>query len=191
MSQAIHERLNQIPDKILSTEFLLNQGLGNEIGFWIFDYAPEDELKVREYIHFLEKMLLKKHNTIKFLHLNLLNIFKECLVDNGILEEAFEMQKTRGDAYLLEALEGLTHVDEFAPYFVDKYVRKEQDFILMTGVGSIWPFIRAHNLLNKLHALLGNKPLVLFYPGHYDGQSMSLFGKIPSNNYYRAFRLVP
>lgn len=38
MSQAIHERLNQIPERILSTEFLTGQGLGNEIGFWIFDY---------------------------------------------------------------------------------------------------------------------------------------------------------
>ncbi len=54
MSQTIHERLNQIPERILSTEFLTGQGLGNEIGFWIFDYAPEDELKVREYLHFLE-----------------------------------------------------------------------------------------------------------------------------------------
>lgn len=31
----IHERLNQIPERILSTEFLTGQGLGNEIGFWI------------------------------------------------------------------------------------------------------------------------------------------------------------
>jgi len=45
--------------------------------------------------------------------------------------------------------------------------------------------------LNSLHSLLGHKPVVLFYPGYYDGQAMSLFGKIPSNNYYRAFRLVP
>ena len=51
--------------------------------------------------------------------------------------------------------------------------------------------LRAHNLLNKLHALLGHKPLVLFYPGHYSGQSLALFNKIPSNNYYRAFKLVP
>ena len=38
MSQAIHERLNQIPERILSTEFMTGQGLGNEIGFWIFGW---------------------------------------------------------------------------------------------------------------------------------------------------------
>lgn len=53
MIQPLEERLNQIPGKILSHEFLQGKGLGNEIGFWIFDYAPEEELKVREYLVFL------------------------------------------------------------------------------------------------------------------------------------------
>lgn len=33
-------------------------------------------------------------------------------------------------------------------------------------------------------------PLVMFYPGKYDGQTIQLFGRIKSKNYYRAFRLV-
>ena len=65
------------------------------------------------------------------------------------------------------------------------------DMVFISGVGSVWPLLRAHSLLNSLHPLLDQTPLVLFYPGHYDGQTMSLFGKIPSNNYYRAFELVP
>jgi len=31
----------------------------------------------------------------------------------------------------------------------------------------------------------------MFYPGRYDGQALRLFGKIKSDNYYRAFKLVP
>ena len=50
MREGIIERLNQIPDRILSNEFLQSQGLGNEIGFWIFDYDAADELKVRDYL---------------------------------------------------------------------------------------------------------------------------------------------
>ena len=65
MDQRLHDRLNQIPDKILSSEFLSGQGLGNEIGFWIFDYEPEHELGVREYTEFLEFMLAKKHSHLK------------------------------------------------------------------------------------------------------------------------------
>lgn len=62
MNQQLQDRLNQIPDKILTEEFLKSQGLGNELGFWIFDYAPEDELQVREYLRFLQGFLARKHS---------------------------------------------------------------------------------------------------------------------------------
>ena len=37
---------------------------------------------------------------------------------------------------------------------------------------------------------MGKTPLVMFYPGRYDGQSLRLFGKLKNANYYRAFKLV-
>lgn len=191
MSQTIDDRLNQIQDKIISTEFLTGQGLGNEIGFWIFDYAPEDELKVREYIQFLEEMLAKKHSHLRVLHINLLQSLVDYLTERNFMDKAIQMQKAKGDDALLKALKGPLHMDKFAPYLVSKYATNEQDIVLMSGIGSVWPLLRAHHLLNSLHSLLGHKPVVLFYPGYYNGQSMSLFGKIPSNNYYRAFKLVP
>lgn len=191
MDQRLHERLNQIPDKILSAEFLSGQGLGNEIGFWIFDYEPEHELKVREYVEFLGNMLAKKHSHLKVVNINLLQCMVDYLAERNFVDKAIQMQKTKGDEALLKALKGPLHMDKFAPYLTGKYSATEQDIILISGVGSVWPVLRAHNLLNSLHSLLGHKPVVLFYPGQYNGQAMSLFGKIPSNNYYRAFKLVP
>ena len=61
----------------------------------------------------------------------------------------------------------------------------------MSGVGSAYPLIRSHGLLNNLPRIMGRVPLVVFYPGKYDGQSLRLFGRLSDNNYYRAFRLVP
>ena len=89
MSQTIHERLNQIPERILSTEFLTGQGLGNEIGFWIFDYAPEDELKVREYLHFLDGMLEKKHSQLKVVNINLLQAVVDYLAEGNLHAQDF------------------------------------------------------------------------------------------------------
>jgi hypothetical protein len=66
----------------------------------------------------------------------------------------------------------------------------DQDLDFLSGVGSVRPLLRAHNLLNSLHADLGHVPLVLFYPGQYTGKDLTLFNRIPSNNYYRAFKLV-
>ncbi|WP_313506180.1 DUF1788 domain-containing protein [Stutzerimonas kunmingensis] len=191
MNQQLQDRLNQIPDKILSEDFLKSQGLGNEIGFWIFDYPAEDELQVRECLSFLGELLAKKHSRLKVVNLNLLQVVRDYLDQRSFTDKAIQMQKTKGDQALLKALSGPLHMDKFAPYFMEQSNAAEQDVILLTGVGSVWPVLRAHSLLNKLHALLGHKPLVLFYPGHYSGQSMSLFNRVPSDNYYRAFRLVP
>ena len=191
MDQKLNDRLNQIPDKILSADFLSGQGLGNELGFWIFDYEPEHELDVREYLTFLENMLAKKHSHLKVVNINLLQSLVNYLGDRNFIEKAIQMQKTKGDEALLKALKGPLHMDKFAPYLTEKYAAAEQDIIFISGVGSVWPLLRAHNLLNSLHSLLGHKPVVLFYPGHYSGQALSLFGRIPSNNYYRAFWLIP
>lgn len=191
MNQQLQERLNQIPEKILSDAFLSSQGLGNEIGFWIFDYDPAAELEVREYINFLEAMLAKKHSKMSVVHINLLNMLVTYLGDRGFVEKAIALQQQKGDEALLKALSGPLHMDKFAPYLVESTQAASKDIVLISGVGSVWPLLRAHNLLNSLHSLLGQTPMVLFYPGHYDGQVMSLFGKIPSDNYYRAFKLVP
>ena len=53
MNELLTDRLNQILPKITSEAFLRSEGLGNEIAFYIFDYLPKDELKVREHIRFL------------------------------------------------------------------------------------------------------------------------------------------
>lgn len=191
MDELLQNRLNQIPDKILSEEFRSAKGLGNELGFWIFDYAPEDELAIREYIGFLEEMFAEKHGHLDVLHINLLAALVDYLQERGFIDKAVALQKKKGDDALLKALSGPLHMDKFAPYLVEKCDVEKRDIILISGMGSVWPLLRAHNLLNSLHALLGHKPVVLFYPGKYTGQSMSLFGKIQSSNYYRAFKLVP
>lgn len=191
MNQQLQERLNQIPEKILSSEFLNSQGLGNEIGFWIFDYDPAAELSVREYIAFLENMLTKKHSKISYVHINLLDMLVQYLNSRGFVEKAIALQQQKGDEALLKALAGPLHMDKFAPYLVEVTQAAEKSIVFISGIGSVWPLLRAHNLLNSLHSLLGQTPMVLFYPGHYDGQSMRLFGKIPSDNYYRAFKLIP
>ena len=191
MSQILHDRLNQIPEKILSENFLRAGGLSGEIGFWVFDYDPSDELKVREYTTFLQGLLADRQPQLKVAHINLLQTMVDYLGDRRLLEKAIQLQQKKGDKALVSALSGALHMDKFAPYLADTSKAADQDIILISGVGSVWPLIRAHNMLNSLHSLLGHKPVVLFYPGEYTGQAMSLFGKIPSNNYYRAFKLVP
>ena len=41
---SLDDRLNQIEDKISEKSFRENKGLGNEVGYYIFDYDPGKEL---------------------------------------------------------------------------------------------------------------------------------------------------
>ena len=60
-------RLSQIQSRINEDRFLKNNGSGNEIGFWIFDYPAQCELQVREHLKYLLRHLEKDH---KFACLN-------------------------------------------------------------------------------------------------------------------------
>ena len=66
----------------------------------------------------------------------------------------------------------------------------EKAVVFIMGIGKCYPILRSHTVLNNLHQVIDNVPVVLFYPGNYDGQELVLFGKIKDDNYYRAFKLV-
>jgi hypothetical protein len=61
---------------------------------------------------------------------------------------------------------------------------------MLTGVGTVYPMLRTHTLLSALHPVMQQTPLLMFFPGRYDGYSLRLFNKLSEDHYYRAFRLV-
>ncbi len=71
MNDSLENRLNEIVPKLLSLELLQGAGLGNEIGFYIFDYPPEFELQIRDHIEFVKRELVKKRPNLKFEHVDL------------------------------------------------------------------------------------------------------------------------
>lgn len=190
MNEALKERLNKILDRITSPEFLSNSGLGNEIGFYIFDYPPDAELEVRKHVEFVLDKAAKRKPELRIAHVNLFQLLVDYLKERGLLEKALAMQKDKGDEAMFKALRGPLHEEKVAKEFAKAAQPQDHDFVFMTGVGNAYPLLRSHTLLNNLHPLMGGTPLVVFYPGSYDGQGLSLFGKMKDNNYYRAFRLV-
>ncbi len=190
MKSDLDKRLNQILPRLTSPELLTNKGLGNEIGFYIFDYPPENELEVREHIEHLLKQLDKKHKTIKVKHINLFELVLEYLKSRNLLDKAMKIEREKGEAALLKALKDPLHEGKLADWFGKTQKPEDYDLILMSGVGSAYPLIRSHGLLNNLPRVMGKVPLIVFYPGKYDGQSLRLFSRLSDKNYYRAFRLV-
>lgn len=191
MSDQLTERLNRILPKLVSDELLSGSGLGNEIGFYIFDYPAEDELRVREHIQFLLDHLPKRKPGLRVKHVNLFDLVIEYLKSRNLLKSAIEMQRTQGDEAVLKALSAPLHESRLAQVFSETVKPHENDLVLVSGVGTVWPLLRSHSLLNNLHPVMGNTPLVMFYPGKYDQLTLRLFGILESRNYYRAFELVP
>ncbi len=187
----LQDRLNKIIPRLTSDELLNNQGLSNEIGFYIFDYPPEHELEVRDFLQVIVKHVGQKKPGIRVKHINLFTLIIDYLKEAKFLDKAITMQQTKGDAALLKALKGPLGAQKVAKVFTTQADPDNHDLILISGVGSAWPVLRSHNLLNNLHPLMGSTPLVMFYPGVYSGAGLKLFGSMKESNYYRAFQLVP
>lgn len=185
------ERINQILPRLTSPELLSNQGLGNEIGFWIFDYPPEYEIEMRDFLkEIVEPQLAKQSPPIKFASVNLFESVVGILEERGHLEKACELQQRKGDNELLRALRPMLQEDKLAKRLVEQTQSDALDLLIIHGVGTVYPMLRTHTLLSALHPYMKETPLLMFYPGRYDGQSLKLFNKLSDDNYYRAFRLV-
>lgn len=201
MSDQFTKRLNKILPKITSDEFLGGKGIGNEIAFHIFDYPPEQELKIRQHIDFLLDHIQRIKPDLQVKHINVFDFILEYLEERGYLQKALLMQREKGNANLLEALKGLLNEKNIAARLGSIVQPEQSGLILISGIGSAYPMLRSHTLLNNLHSIMGLTPLVMFYPGKYDQTSLRLFGKsgtvggansnqTKSVNYYRAFRLI-
>ena len=191
MTKSLNERLNEILNIITTDDFLNGSGIGNEIAFYIFDYPPEEELRVREHLHTMLDHIPKIRHGLRVKHIDLFDFVIDYLKSRKLLDKAIQMQRDKGDEALRKALAGPMHESKLSAVFAEVAKPEEQDLVIVSGVGSVWPLLRSHSLLNNLQPVMGKTPLLMYYPGRYDGQSLRLLGKIKNNNYYRAFRLVP
>ena len=64
------------------------------------------------------------------------------------------------------------------------------DVLLLTGVGAVFPFMRIHSLLEALQREFPDIPILVMYPGRYDGRFVRLFDKMEPTPYYRAFNII-
>lgn len=192
MTQTFNQRLNQILPRITSQEFLQNRGLGNEIGFWIFEYPAEEELAMRAFLDETVVPALAKHQPpLRHACVNLFELVTGLLEERKLLDKAIDMQAKQGNDKALQSLRSVLQEDKVAQRLVQHHAPESLDLLMLTGVGTVYPMLRTHTLLSALHPLMKSTPLLMFYPGRYDGYSLRLFNKLTDDHYYRAFRLVP
>ncbi|MBQ5562929.1 MAG: DUF1788 domain-containing protein [Clostridia bacterium] len=188
----IEERFDLLKQKINSPKFRENRGLGNEVGYYIFDYPAEKELYVREQVDRMYKQSVSSSDEYKIIVFDLYDIMIEILDNKKYLEKCYAMEKKNGFEKVSRAVSNMMKVnstDGMIVHYIQEHT-PEKAIIFITGIGKCYPIIRSHTVLNNLHLVIDNVPVVLFYPGSYDGQELVLFDEIKDDNYYRAFRLV-
>ncbi|NPE28184.1 DUF1788 domain-containing protein [Methanococcoides sp. SA1] len=185
----LEERLELLKEELQKEDFLKSKGLGNEIPFWIFDYPPEKELLLRDTIIKIISNLEK--NSIQVLEIDLFDICLEIIEKKISAEKIIAFEESKGSEELLKKMKLM-----LKPEILKNAIQQKMDensgfqIIFLNGVGKAWPIVRSHTILNNLQSILGNIPLVTFYPGKFSGFDLSLFGIIKDANYYRAFRLI-
>jgi hypothetical protein len=192
---------SQVPEiyehllKVISSErFLKMQGLGNEIPFFICPFDPaKTEIMNKEVIGPLVNQL--KHNGIQVLRIDLYDLSIELLKERGIWDQTLEAESDITKSELKEMLQGvLDPENHLIPAIAKKMGKDGFEVMFITGVGEVFPYIRSHTVLNNLQSTAKDKPTVMFFPGEYNqslekGSSLTLFGKLLDDNYYRAFNI--
>lgn len=186
----IEERLDKILDIIKNDNFLNNRGIGNEIGFYIFDYEPKHEAMVRKHTEFLIKQMKKVKPEVNILNISIYGIILEILREKKLLDKCFDMELKKGKEALHKAIKPILKPEAIIAKIKNDYKEEVHNLVFLTGIGSAWPIIRSHIILNNLHHVFNKIPLVAFYPGIYDGNELITFGILREKNYYRAFQLV-
>lgn len=188
----INVRLDELKDKLVDPKLLSNKGLGNEVGFYVFDYEPEQELVVREAIPDIQKYIERENPEAKIQVFDLYEIVLEFFEQKSYMEKNFKMEDKKGSEFLFDKMKKAMRIATERDWIV-QYITEhldEEAMVFITGVGKAFPLIRSHTVLNNLQTVVEKKPLILFYPGKYEDGSLKLFSRFLDDHYYRAFKLV-
>ena len=167
----IKERLDKVRALIQEPEFLESKGLSNEVNIRIFCYEPENEMVVR---HFVNQLETDQSLDCHLIVCNLYKTFLSICDDMDITDAIPDMEEGNGE-------------------FIDKiqYEPHEPgDVLMLTGVGEVFPFMRIHTLLEALQPYFSDVPILVMYPGEFDGRHVKLFNRLTPNDYYRAFNVI-
>ena len=180
----LRERLDHLRELIQQKDFLEGKGLSNEVNIRIFCYDPSEEMTI---LHFINQ--LKEDSGIKcrLIEYNLYKVFLSICSD--FMEDIVEMEEEESSVYILDKLHSTIDNKDFKDK-IQYSPHKIGDVLLLTGVGEVFPFMRVHLLLEALQPAFPDIPIIVMYPGSFDGRQLKLFNRLQPSDYYRAFNVI-
>ncbi|MEG1167681.1 MAG: DUF1788 domain-containing protein [Gordonibacter sp.] len=191
--QQFQHKCATLIERLADPDFLAVRGLGNEVGLFMFCYDPALELQARSFLTHIAEEAQAGRLPCCIQERNLFDILLELCEEEEILEDLVQLEAEEGTQSLLEEIKSIITPNMFAQRIAEGDF-SPGDVVVVTGVGEVYPIARAHAILNNIQHIFPENPVVLFYPGSFDGQTLSLFtgesAGVGDGNYYRAFNLI-
>lgn len=89
-------RADKIIDKIKEEKFIEGRGLGNEISFYVFDYEPNQELYIRDYVKRIKRQLNYEGSNRRVIEFDLYMMLIDITKEKRIFDRIFEMEERQG-----------------------------------------------------------------------------------------------
>ncbi|MCI1849258.1 DUF1788 domain-containing protein [Schleiferilactobacillus harbinensis] len=187
----LKKKFQDLREKIQSQSFQENRGLSNEVGYYIFDYDPEKELYVRGEIGDIVRQAKAAPTGATIQVFNLYTIMLSIIDQFGYREGFIDLEKSDGITQVIDWMNNIMEMNEehnlVVQYISDHLNKDGPTIVFITGVGQVYPIIRAHKVLNTMTQVIDQIPVMMFYPGNYNSVRLQAFGELQEDNYYRAF----
>ena len=173
-------------NRLMDSDF--GKKLGGELPLFIQPLDPSKQRETEEQVKRLASRLNRKG--IRVSVVNLFDLSIAILKEEGILDAILENESDIPHSDTVETLDSILDISStIIPHLQSVIESENPDYLFLSGVGSVYPFIRSHGILNNIDELTDNCKLVLFFPGQYDNMQLKLFGHIYDENYYRGINL--
>lgn len=170
MNEILNERFQILQRRLLDEDFLSQQR--TIIPYFLFTYDLKDEEFVKKGIQDTLNLTLQAGQ--KVTEVNLFDVFEAVFEED--LEAIEDLLVEEGLDAVMDAIEptiddGISIVDAF------ETLAGESDIVFLTGAGTAYPFLHTSGLLKRLSVSGNARPIIVFYPGKFNGTQLSLFGK--------------
>lgn len=171
---------------------------------YIFQYPAEDENEICYQIDEFKSRLRRPSNNLDILTLNIFDEFCSYLdakkfgrhpsLLNYLVEKEYKDANSVNNTLIRNAS------DEKFFEWVDKRIREHlkqeneltKSFVFLYGFGQIYPYLRTNTFLSNFEKYNHGEDfkIIVFYPGHSQGNSFSLFDVLDDANTYRSITLI-
>lgn len=195
--------LQELYDYLNSPEFKDVKSGNIFYNYYIYQYSAAKEYEMQRQIVVFKQNLERPSSFVNAMLLDLFQVFCDYLKAerfgaDSLFDLTLEDDKAQADMVTQE-LTTEANSDNFIHYVhdrIDEHLKindgLNKPYIFIHGVGKMFPYLRTNVFLTRYEKYndTSRYKIILFYPGHQEGNSFSLFDTLEDAHTYRATLLV-